>query len=126
MRFEEIEREEERPVSKWIDDLSEKDQIRATVFMTRVREVGKVCYPPHFKPFRDLCEARWFGVNKVPHRIFCYGEEPTILLCGFIHKDKQYKPRDAYGIASRRKREIEDGEATTHEFNLGQAEQEDL
>jgi hypothetical protein len=119
LSFEEFERDGKSPVSEWIDDLSTKDQVKATRFMEFVRRAGRVCYPPHFRKFRELCEARWFGDNGVPHRIFCCGDGPTILLCGFIHKGRRYKPPGAYDTALEREKAIKKGEATTHEFTLG-------
>ena len=70
---------------------------------------------PHFRKFQQLLEARWFGENKVPHRIFCYapsGGRRVIFLCGCTHKDNRYNPTNAYATAIERRDEIEHGGRT--------------
>lgn len=59
------------PVSEWYGELSQKNQARADRFMRIIRNLNRL-EMPHFRKFRELLEARWFGENKVPHRIFCY------------------------------------------------------
>ena len=75
---------------------------------------------PHFKGFENLLEARWFGENKVPYRIFCYvpSGRQVIFLCGCTHKNKRYNPTNAYATAVKRRKEIQDGRASTREFDF--------
>lgn len=108
-----------RPVSEWYGELSAKNRARADRFLGIACKLDRL-EPPHFKKFLTLWEARWRGENRVPHRIFCYvpfGQQVT-LLCGCIHKDARYKPTAAYDTAVQRRKEIENGEASTHEFDF--------
>ena len=76
---------------------------------------------PHFRKFQQLLEARWFGENRVPHRIFCYiapSGRSVIFLCGCTHKDRRYNPTNAYDTAIERRNEIGEGRAGTHEFDF--------
>ena len=69
---------------------------------------------PHFGRYKKVEEARWRGENRVPHRIFCVRRPDgkcMIFLCGYIHKDKQYTPRNAYDLALARFKEIQQGKA---------------
>ena len=76
---------------------------------------------PHFRKFQQLLEARWFGENKVPHRLFCYvpsGGRRVIFLCGCTHKDNRYNPTNAYDTAVERRDEIEGGRVDTRELDF--------
>lgn len=108
-----------RPVSEWYGALSAKNRARADRFLHIARKLDRL-EPPHFKKFRALWEARWWGENRVPHRIFCYvpSDRQLTLLCGCIHKDARYKPTAAYNTAVQRRNEIENEEASTHAFDL--------
>lgn len=108
-----------RPVSEWYEALSQKNRASADRFLGIVQKLEQL-KPPHFKKFRELLEARWFGQNRVPHRIFC--DKPSdgqvTFLCGCTHKDRRYTPTNAYDTALRRRDEIQNGEAGTHEFDF--------
>ena len=87
------------PVSEWYNALSKKNQARADKFMRIAPQLQRLdknkCFLP-YKNKEDLLEARWSGVDNVPHRIFCYipsgsGRRVTFL-CGCTHKGKRYIP----------------------------------
>ena len=108
------------PVSEWLAELSQKNRARADRFMRIARDLNRL-EMPYFRKFQQLFEARWFGENKVPHRIFCYapsGSKFVVFLCGCTHKDNRYDPTNAYDTALRRRDEIEGGRANTHEFDF--------
>ena len=108
------------PVSEWLAELSQKNRARADRFMRIARKLDRLAMP-HFRKFQQLLEARWFGENKVPHRIFCYapsGGRRVIFLCGCTHKDNRYNPTNAYATAVERRDEIEQGRADTREFDF--------
>lgn len=108
------------PVSEWFTELSQKNRARADRFMRIARNLDRL-EMPHFRRFQQLFEARWFGENKIPHRIFCYipsSDRRVIFLCGCTHKDKRYSPTNAYDTAVKRRDEIEKGEANTREFDF--------
>ena len=108
------------PVSIWYRKLTEINQARADRFLSIVQKLDRL-EMPHFRKFKELIEARWVGENKVPHRIFCYvvpDGRRVVFLCGCTHKDKQYKPRNAYKTALKRRGEIVKGEAGTHAFDF--------
>lgn len=108
------------PVSEWLAELSQKNRARADRFMRIVGNLNRL-EMPYFRKFRELLEARWFGENKVPHRIFCYvpsGGRRVIFLCGCTHKDNRYNPTNAYDTAAKRRDEIEGGRASTREFDF--------
>lgn len=107
----------QHPVTEWCDDLDNRNRARAKRFIKIAGKLDRLNFP-YFKPFLELQEARWWGVNKVPHRIFCYpSDDRIIFLCGFTHKSEQRKPPNSYKTSVRRRREIEKGEATTREFS---------
>ena len=111
--------EGKRPVSEWYAKLSPKNQASTHKFMSIARQLERL-EPPHFKKFRELLEARWFGENRVPHRIFCYipSDRQVTFLRGFTHKGRRYTPTNAYPTALRRRNEIQNGKAGTHEFDF--------
>ena len=108
----------ELPVSNWYAELSPKDRARADRFVNAARELEKL--GPDFAKHRELLKARWWGVNKVPHRIFCYIPSAgcVTFLCGFTHKDQRYNPRNAYDVAVKRRKEIEEKKAETDELSF--------
>ena len=123
----------ERPVTEWIEDLSPDDYQLARKFMRIARAIDWKDRNGWFKKYHTkkdepaLYEARWPGMQRVPHRIFCYPDGRTpeqvlivVFLCGFTHKDQRMYPSGAQGTASRYYREIENG-GETDEFTLGQA-----
>ena len=133
LNFEEYERAGRLPVSKWIDELSPGNYEKAEKFMTVARRGN--FGGSRFKKFQtnkkdpNLYEATWPGFQGVPHRIFCYpkgkGAVTVVLLCGFIHKGpEERKPKSAVDYAVQRCKEIAKKEATTHEFTLGQIEEQ--
>ena len=133
LAFEEYtDQKDQRPVSQWIDGLCRGNQEKVEQFM-RIARCGDF-KSPRFRKYEtkakdpNLYEARWTGLQRVPHRIFCYPTDKArtnvVLLCGFIHKDEQLVPRNAYGRAVKYRKELKDKEATTHEFTLGQIEQQ--
>ena len=75
---------------------------------------------PDFENFGKLLEARLWGQNGVPHRIFCYisSHKCVTFLCGCTHKGTTYKPANAYKTALKRRNEIEEGKATTRELSF--------
>lgn len=111
--------EGKRPVSEWYEALSQKNRASADRFLGIVQKLEQL-KPPRFEKFRELLEARWFGQNRVPHRIFC--DKPSdgqvTFLCGCTHKDRRYTPTNACNTALRRRDEIQNGEAGTHEFDF--------
>ena len=107
------------PVMQWYASLTPKNQAKADKFL-RIAKREKQLRMPHFGPFQELMEARWYGENRVQHRIFCYvpSGRCVTFLCGCTHKGKRYKPASAYNTAIRRRNEIREGRATTHEFDF--------
>ena len=107
------------PVSEWYEALSPKNQASADRFMGIARKLDQL-RPPGFKKFEKLWEARWGGENRVPHRIFCYvpSDRCVTFLCGCTHKDRRYKPTNAYDTAVRRRKEIQEERASTRELNF--------
>lgn len=113
-----VDKKAKRPVSDWVADLSEANQEKAEAFMRLARGLSSLAFP-HFRKYQSLYETRWRGAQRVPHRIFCYEDRVVILLRGCTHKDNVYKPKNAYKMAERSRKEIEKDEATTCEFTLG-------
>ena len=106
-------------MSKWYRALSPGNQARAGRFMRIARRLERL-EMPEFRKFQELLEARWSGENKVPHRTFCYvpSGRQVVFLCGCIHKDKRYNPTNAYATTVKRRKEIQDGRASTREFDF--------
>ena len=107
------------PVSEWYEALSPGNRARADKFIRIAQNLDQL-EMPYFRKFRQLLEARWFGENKVPHRIFCYvaSGKCVVFLCGCTHKDNRYDPTNAYATAARRRGKIEAGRAGTRELDF--------
>ena len=110
------------PVSDWYEKLSPISQMRLDRFMEIAREIARTQdqLGPDFQNFGELLEARLWGENRVPHRIFCYisSHRCVTFLCGCTHKGKRYKPTSPYKTAVKRRNEIEEGKATTRELSF--------
>ena len=112
------------PVSEWYEKLSPRNRARAKRFMGIARKLERLEMPDfkslRGKKFKGLLEARWHGENNVPYRIFCYipSGRRVIFLCGCTHKDRRYNPTNASDTAVRRRKEIQDGRASTREFDF--------
>ena len=104
------------PVSEWHEELSPISQARIDKFMAIARIQDQL--GPDFQNFHELLEARLWGENRVPHRIFCYisSHRYVTFLCGCTHRGKKYKPTNAYDTAIRRRKEIEEKGAKTREL----------
>jgi hypothetical protein len=107
------------PVSEWHEALSPGNQARADRFMRIARQLERL-EMPYFRQYQELLEARWHGENNVPHRIFC--DVPSgrrlIFLCGCTHKGRRYDPTNAYNTAVQGRKEIQNGRASTREFDF--------
>ena len=106
------------PVSTWYESLSARNRAKTDRFLRIARQLKRLSMPG-FRKYRELWEARWYGDARVPHRIFCYvpSGRQVVFLCGCIHKDRRYKPTNAYETSLRRRNAIQAGRATTREFD---------
>ena len=106
------------PVSTWYESLSARNRAKADRFLRIARQLKRLSMPD-FRKYQELWEARWYGDDRVPHRIFCYvpSGRQVVFLCGCIHKDRRYKPTNAYETSLRRRNDIQAGRANTREFD---------
>lgn len=118
--FREYQSESEKcPVSEWYEELTLDNKVSADRFLEIARKLDQL-EMPYFKRFRELWEARWSGENGVPHRIFCYisSHGCVTFLCGCTHKGRRYNPTNAYATAIKRRKEIQNGKASTSELSF--------
>ena len=113
------------PISSWYENLSKRNREKARASIRLIRQLN-VLKEPHFKKFRQLWEARWYGERKVPHRIFLdtfpdtLSPDDLIFLCGCTHKNSVYNPPKAYDIALGRNEDIQKGWAGTNDLTFDQ------
>jgi len=71
------------------------------------------------KKWKGLHELRWKS-GGVPHRIGGYFAAPDefVMLIGFTHNQKKYDPPDMFETILKRRKLLQNGGATLHEFKI--------
>jgi hypothetical protein len=108
-------------IADWYWGLSVQQKADTDEFLKNMRKMRE-WKPPEYRPrLRDgdgLGELRWRSENK-EHRLmgfFMKGIWYAVLGC--THKQQIYDPTDSLATAKRRKKQIEQGEVRTVEYNL--------
>jgi len=108
-------------IADWYDDLSAQEQADADEFIKDMRKTADWKMPnyrPRLKGYEGLGELRWTSEKK-EHRLIGYLRAGTFFaVMGCTHKGKVYDPPDALDQASKRKSQIEAGQAKTVEYNF--------
>lgn len=111
-------------IREWYQALGPVEKATADEFiknMRRKREWAMPDYRPSLrgKPgYRRLGELRW-ECNNVQHRLVGYfQDEAFAIMIGCTHKQQRYNPEDALETAVRRRKQVEGGEASLHEYDL--------
>lgn len=75
--------------------------------------------PLNGKPWKGLSELRWRS-DGIPHRIGGYigPANVFVMLIGFTHNAKKYDPPGALETILKRRKQLQNGEATLNEFKV--------
>ena len=107
-------------IADWYNDLSTQEQSDADAFIDRARKLRKWDFPMYrgLKSGEGLGELRWQSENKQQRLIGFFVGETWYAVIGCGHKGKVYNPPDALVTAKTRKRQIEQREVRTVEYDL--------
>ena len=108
-------------IADWYEGLSVQQKSDTDEFLKNMRKTRE-WKPPEYRPrLRDgngLGELRWRSENKQHRLIGFFMKGIWYAVLGCTHKQQIYDPTDSLGTAKRRKKEIEQGEVQTVEYNL--------
>ena len=86
--------------------------------MRRAREWRPPAYLPRLRGGEGIGELRWRSENKQHRLLGFFMNAIWYAVLGCTHKQQIYDPTDALATAKKRKREIEQSEVDTVEYNL--------
>ncbi len=86
----------ENPVQKFLDSLSEKQQLKALRIIQYIRDYGLIAVIPHTKKLKGtpLWEIRILGKDNIRIIYIVPLQETVLLLHGFLKKSQKTSSRD--------------------------------
>jgi hypothetical protein len=106
-------------IREWYEGLSVRERADVDELLTRVRQIPLPKWSmPLYKPLIGLGELRWSSEKK-QHRLLGFPKDGTwYAVIGCFHKDQRYYPANALETAKDRKKQIENDQVKTVDYDF--------
>ena len=114
LRFPDREKQDRRLVRR----LSPQEQADGDLFIKTQRKFRRWEMPAYRSLGGGIGELRWESENKQHRLLGFFGDDIWYALIGCKHKQRIYTPPDCLDTARKRKRQIQNNEVVTVEYDL--------
>lgn len=109
---------ENNQIAVWYAGLSKQEQSDADEFIKTLRKMRRWRGPDYRRLDDGIGELRWKSENKQQRLLGFFQDGVWYALIGCKHKQQIYTPQNCLDTAKKRKRQIQNNEVTTVDYDL--------